>query len=78
MHMLEYKARLSGREFHRISRFAPTSQVCSMCGIKDGSKPLHVRIWQCQGCGTWLDRDINAAANVAKAADWRSQPAERR
>ena len=27
--MLEYKARLYGREFHRIGRFEPTSQVCS-------------------------------------------------
>jgi putative transposase len=66
--MLEYKARLYGREFHRIGRFEPTSQVCSSCGAKDGPKPLHVRAWQCPGCGVWLDRDINAAVNVAKAA----------
>ena len=66
--MLEYKARMYGREFHRISRWAPTSQVCSACGVKDGPKPLHVRAWQCQVCGAWLDRDINAAVNVAKAA----------
>ena len=66
--MLEYKARLYGRDFHRIGRFVPTSQTCSACGIKDGPKPLHVRAWQCQGCGVWLDRDVNAAVNVAKAA----------
>jgi putative transposase len=66
--MLEYKARLYGREFHRIGRFEPTSQTCSACGVKDGPKPLHVRAWQCPGCGAWLDRDINAAVNVAKAA----------
>jgi putative transposase len=66
--MLEYKARLRGREFHRIGRFVPTSQTCSACGIKDGPKQLHVRAWQCQGCGAWLDRDVNAAVNVAKAA----------
>src|ERR1035437_3085725 len=66
--MLEYKARLYGREFHRIGRFEPTSQVCSACGVKDGPKPLHIRTWQCQACGAWLDRDINAAVNVAKAA----------
>ena len=66
--MLEYKARMYGREFHRISRWTPTSQVCSACGVKDGPKPLHVRAWQCQVCGAWLDRDINAAVNVAKAA----------
>ena len=66
--MLEYKARLYGRAFHRIGRFEPTSQVCSACGVKDGPKPLHVRAWQCPACRAWLDRDINAAVNVAKAA----------
>jgi putative transposase len=66
--MLEYKARLHGRQFHRIGRFTPTSQTCSACGAKDGPKPLNVRAWQCLQCGTWLDRDINAAVNVAKAA----------
>ena len=66
--MLEYKARLYGREFHKIGRFEPTSQTCSACGVKDGPKPLHVRRWQCGACGAWLDRDVNAAINVAKAA----------
>ncbi|MFF0113479.1 RNA-guided endonuclease InsQ/TnpB family protein [Streptomyces prasinus] len=66
--MLEYKAAKFGRTFHRIGRFEPTSQVCSVCGVKDGPKPLHVRVWQCAACGTVLDRDINAAVNVAKAA----------
>jgi putative transposase len=66
--MLEYKARLYGREFHRIGRFVPTSRTCSACRLKDGKKPLHVRAWQCPSCGSWLDRDINAAVNVAKAA----------
>ncbi|EQD87613.1 transposase IS605 [Saccharopolyspora erythraea D] len=66
--MLEYKAVLYGRKVVRIGRFEPTSQVCSHCGVKDGPKPLHVRVWQCEACGVWLDRDINAAVNIAKAA----------
>ncbi|WP_349775397.1 zinc ribbon domain-containing protein [Streptomyces vilmorinianum] len=36
--------------------------------MKDGPKPLHVRVWTCGCCGAVLDRDINAAVNVAKAA----------
>jgi len=68
VNMLEYKARRYGREFCRIGRYTPTSQTCSLCGVKDGPKPLHVRTWQCDACGAWLDRDINAAVNVAKAA----------
>lgn len=66
--MLEYKAAKFGRSIHRIGRFEPTSQVCSQCGVKDGPKPLHIRVWECGACGAVLDRDINAAVNVAKAA----------
>ncbi|MFF7215510.1 RNA-guided endonuclease InsQ/TnpB family protein [Streptomyces sp. NPDC008238] len=66
--MLEYKAAQYGRTFVRIGRFEPTSQVCSVCGVNDGPKPLHVREWTCSACGAVLDRDINAAVNVAKAA----------
>jgi putative transposase len=63
--MLEYKAALHGRQFRKIGRFEPTSQVCSSCGVKDGPKPLHVREWTCSGCGTVHDRDVNAAKNIA-------------
>ncbi|MFF4176471.1 RNA-guided endonuclease InsQ/TnpB family protein [Streptomyces sp. NPDC001750] len=66
--MLEYKAARYGRTFVRIGRFEPTSQVCSQCGVKGGPKPLHVREWECGACGAVLDRDVNAAVNVAKAA----------
>jgi putative transposase len=63
--MLEYKAKLYGREFRKIGRFEPTSQVCSACGVKDGPKPLAVRAWTCKECGTVHDRDVNAARNIA-------------
>ncbi|MER7960147.1 RNA-guided endonuclease TnpB family protein [Streptomyces sp. NPDC096030] len=66
--MLEYKAARYGRILVKIGRFEPTSQMCSQCGVKDGPKPLHVREWTCRACGWVLDRDINAAVNVAKAA----------
>jgi transposase len=38
------------------------------CNANNGPKPLYIRTWQCQECGTCLDRDTNAAVNVAKAA----------
>ncbi|MEU0579291.1 RNA-guided endonuclease TnpB family protein [Streptomyces griseoincarnatus] len=66
--MLEYKAARYGRTLVKIGRFEPTSQVCSRCGVKDGPKPLSVRVWTCGACGAVLDRDVNAAVNVAKAA----------
>jgi putative transposase len=65
--MLEYKARLYGREFRKTGRFEPTSQVCSACGAKDGPKPLSVRAWQCKECGTVHARDVNAARNILAA-----------
>ncbi|WP_405518505.1 RNA-guided endonuclease InsQ/TnpB family protein [Streptomyces canus] len=68
VHMLEYKAARYGRTLVKISRFTPTSQVCSQCGVKDGSKPLHIRTWTCAACGVIHDRDHNAAKNVKTAA----------
>ena len=62
--MLEYKAKLHGRDFRRIGRWEPTSQVCSACGVKDGPKPLNVREWECGQCGAVHDRDVNAARNI--------------
>lgn len=67
VNMLDYKARLSGRTFGKVDRFLATSQICSDCGRRDGPKPLDVRSWTCPGCGTVLDRDINAARNVLAA-----------
>jgi putative transposase len=62
--MLEYKAARYGRNFTRVDRFFPSSQLCSACGFKDKPKPLNVREWTCEGCGTAHDRDVNAANNI--------------
>jgi putative transposase len=67
LRLIGEKAAQYGREFHRISRWEPTSQVCSSCGVKDGPKPLGVHTWQCAGCGAVHDRDINAARNILAA-----------
>ena len=64
---IEEKAAQYGRTFARIGRFEPTSQVCSACGVKDGPKPLSIRIWACAACGTVHDRDVNAARNILAA-----------
>ncbi|MEU4513378.1 transposase [Nonomuraea wenchangensis] len=64
--MLEYKAKLHGRTFHRISRWFPSSKLCSACGTIQQSMPLNVREWTC-ACGTTHDRDVNAAINILAA-----------
>ncbi|MEH0542689.1 RNA-guided endonuclease TnpB family protein [Streptomyces sp. B21-105] len=66
--MLEYKAQRYGRTLVKIGRFEPTSQTCHACGVKDGPKPLNVREWTCNACGTVHDRDHNAAINIETAA----------
>ncbi|NVI92391.1 RNA-guided endonuclease TnpB family protein [Actinomadura sp. BRA 177] len=62
--MLEYKAQRYGRTFTQVGRAYPSSQICSGCGYRDGPKPLHVRAWTCERCGTAHDRDVNAARNI--------------
>lgn len=51
-----------------IGRWEPTSQTCSVCGIKNGRKALGIRVWECPECHTLLDRDYNAAVNIMLAA----------
>ena len=67
LRLVEEKAAHYGREFHRVGRFVPTSQLCSACGANDGPKPLSVRAWACLACGARHDRDVNAARNILAA-----------
>jgi putative transposase len=67
LRLMEEKAEHYGRTFCRIGRFAPSSQVCSECGVKDDPKPLSVRNWTCAACGALHDRDVNAARNILAA-----------
>ena len=61
--MLEYKCNWYGKQLIIVNPNY-TSQVCSNCGVNTGKKPLDVREWTCDNCGTHHDRDINAARNI--------------
>ncbi|WP_339135033.1 transposase [Streptomyces sp. f51] len=65
--VLEEKAARYGRHVGIVSRWLPSSQTCSVCWVVDGTKPLHVRIWRCEGCGTEHDRDLNASRVILAA-----------
>lgn len=62
---LEYKSEWNGRQYIKVDRFYPSSQLCSSCGFKNKNvKDLSIRNWICLSCGTMHDRDVNAARNI--------------
>ncbi len=64
---LEYKAKWYGRTLVKIDRWYPSSKTCSDCGHLLATLTLDVREWECPCCGTWHERDINAAHNILAA-----------
>jgi hypothetical protein len=46
----------------------PSSKTCSACGWLDEDLTLSDRIFHCEAYGLVLDRDLNAAINLAKLA----------
>ncbi|MBO7185090.1 MAG: transposase [Oscillospiraceae bacterium] len=45
----------------------PSSKACHVCGTLNSDLALRNRKWQCESCGTILDRDTNAAINIREA-----------
>lgn len=65
---LEYKSYQAGSTINVVSRWYPSSKTCSGCGWVDESQALADRTFICQECGIVLDRDLNAALNLAALA----------
>ena len=62
--MLTYKSQWYGKDLSVIDRYYPSSQICHVCGHRDGKKSEDIRSWICPNCNSELDRDINAAINI--------------
>lgn len=60
---LNYKLAERGKQMVVISRWYPSSRLCSICGAINKELTLADRFWTCS-CGAILDRDINAAINI--------------
>jgi putative transposase len=62
--LCEAKSEKFGRNFQIVSRWEPTSQICSDCGFRWGKVDLSIRSILCLNCGIEQDRDENAAKNI--------------
>ena len=62
---LGYKAPRHGGVTLPAPRFFPSSKMCSACGAVKSKLPLSERTYRCDVCPLVVDRDINAAANLA-------------
>ena len=49
-----------------VDRFYPSSKTCSNCGSYKKDLKLSQRTYHCNHCGEKIDRDLNAALNIAK------------
>jgi IS605 OrfB family transposase len=65
---LAYKTTWYGSRLVVADRFYPSSKTCSACGWVKAKLTLPERTFACEGCGLRLDRDLNAARNLAKLA----------
>ncbi len=63
--MLGYKTTWNGGRLKTADRWFPSSKTCSGCGVAKAKLPLRVRTFECDACGMVLDRDLNAARNLA-------------
>lgn len=62
---MKYKCEWRGIEFVEVDRFYASSKNCSHCGHKKADLKLSDRIYKCSECGLVIDRDLNAAINLA-------------
>ena len=62
---LEYKTVLSGGRVVVVDRWFCSSKTCSGCGAVKAKLALSERSYVCMACGMVLDRDLNAAKNLA-------------
>jgi putative transposase len=74
---LTYKAAWYGCRVLVASRWEPSSKTCSGCGWVDEDLTLADRTFRCEDCGLVVDRDLNAAINLAELAKLAGSSSER-
>lgn len=62
---ITYKCEGYGSRLVVTNRYFPSSKKCSNCGVIKKFLSLSERIYKCSSCGLVIDRDLNAAINLA-------------
>ena len=65
---LTYKCSWYDSRFVAAPRQFPSSKTCSHCGAVKALLPRWARVFRCEACGVVMDRDLNAAKNLAALA----------
>lgn len=61
---IQYKCEKYGIQFVEADKWFPSSKMCSCCGFIKKDLKLSDRVYKCS-CGNEIDRDLNAARNLA-------------
>jgi IS605 OrfB family transposase len=64
LRMLHYKANWAGREWRVMPRFERSTGRCPFCDWIGPKLLLSERMWQCESCGVWHDRDVASATVI--------------
>ncbi|MDS1030222.1 transposase [Bacillota bacterium LX-D] len=67
---LQNKCKQLKIELRVVSRFYPSSKLCSYCGNVKKDLKLSNRVYSCKECGYENDRDLNAAINLRNAKEY--------
>jgi IS605 OrfB family transposase len=73
---MTYKTAWQGERLLFADRWFPSTKMCSRCGNIKEDMDLSERIYVCENsaCGLVIDRDVNAALNLAARASQADQP----
>ena len=74
LRQLGYKTGWYGSRIVKADRWFPSSKLCSGCGAVKAKLPLAERTYECDSCGLVIDRDLNAAVNLARYAERETDP----
>ena len=66
---IEYKTGWAATTVHIADRWYPSSKTCSACGVVKAKQRPPERMFRCDECPPVLDRDLNAARNLAQLVD---------